>query len=225
MELFYSFFALILLGTEALLFFGIAPIIHASVIPAIPLTLGMATVSGRGRWMGNFLGFTLSYALFQIVISYIMNVAGIDDVTLQKIGILFLVVFGLMMLFPQYAIWKKGEDDYRKAKYYGMMFGFVWSFWAAIPTKTFNFDLNIFVLFILVYFMLVAAVVPGFFFTLIAFILSNLYNEKKLISIEKGVGWLTLLISFLLSYGILKTPTISEKPEISIPLLSFSIFS
>lgn len=105
-----------------------------------------------------------------------------------------------MMLFPHYDIWKP--------KWYGIVFGYIWSFWAAVPKGTFNSELEISTLVILFYFMLVAALVPALFFTLIAFVLSRLYCEKYLIYIQKGVGWLALLISLLLFFGILKTPTL-----------------
>lgn len=208
MDILYSLFKIIFIGGEVLLFFGIVPIVHATIIPAIPFVLGMATVSGKGRWLGFFLGFQLSYAFFQIVQSYIMHVANLSYQTLQKVGILFLALFGLMMLFPHYAIWNKEKDDYRKAKRYGILFGFIWSFWeAAIPKNSFT-EFDILSLFLLFYFSLVLTLVPALFFLLIAFVFAKLCPEKYLPSIEKGIGWLTLLLSCLLFFGIIKTPTL-----------------
>jgi len=201
----YSFFKFIVAGTEALLFLGISPIVNTTIIPAIPMIIGMGTLSGKRRLLGIFLGFILSFAISQIALSYVMNVFGIDYPTLQKMGLPFLILFGLMMLYPRYAIWNRSKDDYRKAKYYGIIFGFIWSFWAAVPNTAFGSEYNIIVIFILFYFMLVAASVPALFFILIAFVLSKLYSEKYLPSIKKGIGWLTLLISLFLLLGVVKT--------------------
>lgn len=170
MDALYYFFKLIFIGTEVFLLFGISPVLNASIIPAIPLMLGMGTLSGKERLLGIFLGFMFSFASSQIILSYMMNFTGITFTTLQKTGILFLVLFGLMMFSPQYALWNRFEDDYRKAKCYGIVFGFIWAFWAAVPNKTFNSELDIISFFIFFFFMVVAASVPSLLFTLIAFV-------------------------------------------------------
>lgn len=198
MEHLYSFFSLFIASAAAMLFFGVSPLFTPAIIPALPLIFGMGFISGKKQFLRFFWGFMATYALAQILLAYFMNATGISYEILQQGGIFFLIFFGIIMfLSPN---WKE------KGMIYGVLFGFIWSFWAAIPYQTFNTDLDLFSLLFMTFLMFVATSVLSILFAFIGLILSQFYPEKYLPNIQKAIGLFTFILSGLLLFGVVKTP-------------------
>ncbi len=81
---------------------GILTIAAPCTLPVLPILLGGSV----GRTSGSrpvfiALGFLSSFTAAVLVFSALTQVAGIDQDTLRTGAILFLIAFGLLMLFPQ----------------------------------------------------------------------------------------------------------------------------
>ncbi len=90
----------------ALFFFaflaGIVTIAGPCILPLLPIILGTSTVrSHPSRPMFIVLGFTLSFALFAVVLTVFGKQLGISPDTFRTIATVIIGLFGLLMLFPR----------------------------------------------------------------------------------------------------------------------------
>lgn len=81
---------------------GILTIAAPCTLPVLPILLGGSIGQTSGlRPVFIALGFVVSFAATVLVFSAVTQVAGIDPDALRTVAVILLIVFGLLMLFPQ----------------------------------------------------------------------------------------------------------------------------
>lgn len=84
---------------------GIITVLSPCILPILPIMLS-GVVGTRSRPYGIILGFTISFAVFTLFLSAIVNSLGFNLDTLRTAAAIILVILGLFMFFPnlQYKI-------------------------------------------------------------------------------------------------------------------------
>lgn len=208
------------------LIFGLVIFVTNSILPVISFIFGLGTIRGKRSLWGLFLSFVVSFTFFRILLSVIVKETEISFNTLQDGGIFFLTLFGMMWILPQFSLWHRVEDDFQKGIVYGGLLGFLWSFWVglfkAIPSDYYE---PKWIGFLEIYLTLISSIGPGILLVGIGFILSKLYPNQHIRTIEKGLGFLALLISVLLMLHILTiTPREGLKPKEPAPIPLYKLF-
>lgn len=186
------------------LIFIIFPLAYGSVIfvsdpliPVVAIILAISIFREKASGWVIFLSFVASFTVFRILISYAVEIMGISLETLQYVGLFFLTLFGLMMIFPQYALWNKVENPSLKGSIYTILLGFIWSFWVGIfhdfPTDYYEPK------WLVLFSTLFSSIAPG----IILVLLANYLPSAPYIQVKRTYGIATIIIAMLLLSGII----------------------
>lgn len=91
---------------------GVVTILSPCILPVLPIVLSGSVTEGRCRPLGVILGFILSFTLFTLFLTAIVNATGIPADSLRTAAVIILVLFGLTLLVP--ALQKKIEVLFSK---------------------------------------------------------------------------------------------------------------
>ena len=78
---------------------GIVTILSPCILPVLPIVLS-GGVGGKGRPAGVITGFILSFSVFTLLLSTIVQALGIAPDALRSVAVVLIVFFGLVMLVP-----------------------------------------------------------------------------------------------------------------------------
>lgn len=206
---------LYLMGTIFALMFGAIIFITDSILPVLSIILSVGTVRGEKSGWGIFTGFIFSFAFFRIILSLLVKATEISFETLQYVGIFVLILYGLLMIFPQYSPWKISESGFKNGVDYGVILGFIWSFWVGLFNILFTDDFNIREVDVfVVYTTFLSCVPPGLILVALNYILSKLYPSQYDKKIDKVLGCLTILTALLIAFHVINiTPRVGLKVE------------
>jgi cytochrome c biogenesis protein CcdA len=77
---------------------GVALIASPCILPVLPLVLSASVDGGKKRPFGIITGFVLAFSLFAIASRKLVNALGIEPQVIQKVSLVFLALFGLVLL-------------------------------------------------------------------------------------------------------------------------------
>lgn len=80
---------------------GIATVLSPCVLPILPPLLAGSTAQGRLRPLGMILGLVLSFIVFTLALTFLVQAFGISPNILRYIAIALIFFFGLVMVFPK----------------------------------------------------------------------------------------------------------------------------
>lgn len=216
------------------IFSSILPLISGPIIfltdtlwPVIPSLLGIGIIQGKGGLWGLFSGFIISFTFFRLFISLIVKLGQISSSTVQYAGFFFLLLFGMIMIFPQIAPWKRVENNFTKGAIYTAFLGFIWAFWVGLSKAVFaDYYEPKWIGFFEIYFAFLSSLLPGVIIVCMNLILSKIYPSKSIGTIERILGVFTLCLAMLLIFGFIKikTPREELKPEEPPPVPLHEIF-
>lgn len=87
-----------------LLFFafiaGLVTILAPCIWPLLPIVLSTSIGGGRAKSLGITLGIIISFAIYNLSISYLVRLFGFDPNALRYLAIVILLFLGLMMIIP-----------------------------------------------------------------------------------------------------------------------------
>lgn len=78
---------------------GVLTILSPCILPVLPIVLS-GSIGGKKRPLGIITGFILSFSIFTLVLSYIIQALNIHPDTLRTVAVIIMVVFGLVLLVP-----------------------------------------------------------------------------------------------------------------------------
>jgi threonine/homoserine/homoserine lactone efflux protein len=193
-----------LIATLFPLLLGVVIFFTYAILPVIPLLLGLGTIREKGCSWGIFFGFIISFTLFRIGFSGLIYVLRVPIDYFQIVGALFLALMGCMILRPRYSIWLREKSPSYQGVIYSALLGLAWSFWVGLFTLLPSDDFNIRMIDALViYTTFVSGIVPGIVLVVLQKILSKIYPERHIRTIEIILGSLLILISLLLLFHII----------------------
>ena len=102
---------------------GILTILTPCVLPVLPVILASGVEGKIWRIRGIIAGIVISFTLAALTLSAIVRILGVPADTVRNIAVVFLLIFGLSLVFP--VVWNK-------------ILGFVDRFWKFEPVKTKN---------------------------------------------------------------------------------------
>lgn len=79
---------------------GIVTILSPCILPILPIVLS-GSVGGKRRPLGVITGFILSFTIFTLLLSALVQLLGIPADALRYLAVALLVIFGLVMLIPK----------------------------------------------------------------------------------------------------------------------------
>ena len=79
---------------------GIITILSPCILPVLPIVLSGSVGGGKARPLGIITAFVVSFTLFTLALSGIVQALGIAPDTLRLVAVVLLVLFGLVMLVP-----------------------------------------------------------------------------------------------------------------------------
>jgi cytochrome c biogenesis protein CcdA/thiol-disulfide isomerase/thioredoxin len=82
-------------------FAGIATVLSPCVLPILPPLLAGSTSKGRLRPLGMILGIVVSFTLFTLALTFLVQAFGISPNFLRYFAIALIFFFGLVMVFPK----------------------------------------------------------------------------------------------------------------------------
>ena len=82
---------------------GIVTILSPCILPVLPIVLS-GSVGGKRKPLGVVLGFVLSFSLFTLVLSTLVQILNIPANTLRIAAVVVIGVFGLILLVPKLQI-------------------------------------------------------------------------------------------------------------------------
>lgn len=80
---------------------GIATVLSPCILPILPALLAGSISAGRWRPFGMIVGLILSFTLFTLSLTALVQATGISPNLLRYFAISLLVIFGLILLFPK----------------------------------------------------------------------------------------------------------------------------
>ena len=80
---------------------GIVTILSPCILPVLPIVLS-GSVGGRSRPYGVITGFVVSFSLFTLVLSSLVQILGIPPNALRVAAVVTILAFGLVMLVPKF---------------------------------------------------------------------------------------------------------------------------
>lgn len=80
---------------------GIATVLSPCILPILPPLLAGSTAQGRLRPLGMILGIIISFTLFTLALTFLVQAFGISSNILRYIAIALIFFFGLVMVFPK----------------------------------------------------------------------------------------------------------------------------
>ncbi len=79
---------------------GILTILSPCILPVLPVVLS-GSVGGKARPYGVILGFVASFSLFTLALTAIVDRLGIPDDSFRIVAVVFMSIFGLIMIVPK----------------------------------------------------------------------------------------------------------------------------
>ncbi len=79
---------------------GLATIFAPCILPILPIVLSAGLSGGKQRPLGIVFGLVASFTFFTLTISFLTKSLGINANILRTIAIIVLLLFGLLLLFP-----------------------------------------------------------------------------------------------------------------------------
>lgn len=84
---------------------GIVTVLSPCILPILPAILSAGAGKGRLRIFGVILGLIISFCVFTLLLTYLVQHLGISANILRYAAISIIAIFGLVMLFPQLSEW------------------------------------------------------------------------------------------------------------------------
>lgn len=81
---------------------GLVTILAPCIWPLLPIILSTSLGGGKAKSLGITLGIMVSFAVFTLSISYLVNLFGFDPNSLRLFAVIILVILGLMMIIPAF---------------------------------------------------------------------------------------------------------------------------
>ncbi len=94
---------LLLLGFAFLA--GFFTVLSPCILPILPVILSASTAEGRLRPLGIILGLILSFTIFTLTLTAIVEATHLSANVLRYFAIMLILLFGLVMLFPKLSDW------------------------------------------------------------------------------------------------------------------------
>ncbi|TFH05864.1 MAG: cytochrome c biogenesis protein DipZ, partial [Spirochaetales bacterium] len=79
---------------------GVITILSPCILPVLPIVLSGAVGGGKARPFGVVTGFVVTFTVFTLALSALVQVAGISPDALRVVAVGILAVFGLVMVVP-----------------------------------------------------------------------------------------------------------------------------
>lgn len=79
---------------------GVITILSPCILPVLPIVLSGGVGGGRARPFGVLVGFIVSFTVFTLALSAIVQALGIPVDTMRIVAVVLIVLFGLVMLVP-----------------------------------------------------------------------------------------------------------------------------
>lgn len=82
---------------------GLLTLINPCVLPVLPIVLATALQAGRAGPLALAAGISVSFVIVGMTVAVFGRALGIDDVMVARAGAVMMVLFGLMLLIPQFS--------------------------------------------------------------------------------------------------------------------------
>ena len=79
---------------------GVITILSPCILPVLPIVLSGGVGGGKARPFGILAGFVVSFTVFTLTLSAIVQAIGIPVDTLRIVAVVLIVLFGVVMLVP-----------------------------------------------------------------------------------------------------------------------------
>ncbi len=79
---------------------GIITILSPCILPVLPIVLSGSVGGGKARPLGIITAFVVSFTVFTLALSAIVQAVGVSPDALRIVAVVFLIAFGLVMLVP-----------------------------------------------------------------------------------------------------------------------------
>lgn len=80
---------------------GFVTVLSPCILPVLPLLLAAGADGGRSRAWGIVTGLVLSFAFFTLFLTFLVHLTGISPDWLRYGAIALIILFGLMLIFPE----------------------------------------------------------------------------------------------------------------------------
>lgn len=82
---------------------GLLTLINPCVLPVLPIVLATALQAGRAGPLALAAGMSLSFVIVGMSVAVFGRALGIDDVMIARAGALMMVIFGIVLMVPQFS--------------------------------------------------------------------------------------------------------------------------
>ena len=79
---------------------GVVTILSPCILPVLPVVLSGSVGGGKARPLGIIAAFVLSFTVFTLTLSAIVQATGVSPDALRIVAVVLLVIFGLVMIVP-----------------------------------------------------------------------------------------------------------------------------
>ena len=79
---------------------GVITILSPCILPVLPIVLSGGVGGGKARPFGVLAGFVVSFTVFTLALSAIVQAIGIPVDALRVVAVVLIVLFGVVMLVP-----------------------------------------------------------------------------------------------------------------------------
>jgi cytochrome c biogenesis protein CcdA/thiol-disulfide isomerase/thioredoxin len=80
---------------------GVITVLSPCILPVLPIVLSGSVGGGKARPFGVLTGFVVSFTVFTLTLSAIVQALGIPADALRVVAVVLIVLFGVVMLVPQ----------------------------------------------------------------------------------------------------------------------------
>jgi len=84
---------------------GVVTILSPCILPVLPIVLSGSVTGGRARPYGIVTGFVVSFTVFTLALTVIVQALGINADVLRIIAVVIIIAFGLVLLVPKLSYW------------------------------------------------------------------------------------------------------------------------
>ena len=82
---------------------GLLTLINPCVLPVLPIVLATALQAGRAGPLALAAGMSVSFVIVGMTVAVFGRALGIDDVMVARAGAVMMILFGLVLLIPQFS--------------------------------------------------------------------------------------------------------------------------
>ena len=82
---------------------GLLTLINPCVLPVLPIVLATALQAGRAGPLALAAGISVSFVIVGMTVAVFGRALGIDDVMVARAGAVMMILFGLVLLIPQFS--------------------------------------------------------------------------------------------------------------------------